>query len=129
VEYIYKTFVTHVAEGRKMTFDQVDAIAQGRVWTGADALKIGLVDKIGGLEDAIKEAAVLSKTKTYSTQNYPEYEKDFSDVLAKLPFAKSKEAFVKEEMGEESYKIWEQIKKVKARKGIQAMMPFEINIR
>jgi protease IV len=129
VEHIYKTFVTHVAEGRKMTFDQVDAIAQGRVWTGADALRIGLVDKIGGLEDAIKEAAVLSKTKSYSTQNYPEYEKDFNDVLSSLPFAKSKEAFVKEEMGEEGYRIWEQIKKVKARKGIQAIMPFEIYIR
>jgi protease IV len=129
VEHIYKTFVTRVAEGRKMTFDQVDAIAQGRVWTGSDALKIGLVDKIGGLQDAIKEAASLSKTKTYSTQNYPEFEKDFDDILASLPFAKSKEVFVKEEMGEENYKIWEQIKKVKARSGIQAMMPFEINIK
>jgi protease-4 len=128
VERVYKTFVTHVAEGRKMSFAQVDSIAQGRVWTGSEALKIGLVDKIGNLNDALKEAASLAKIKTYSTQNFPEYEKDFSDLLAKLPFAKSKEALIKEELGEENYFILQQIKKVKLQKGIQARMPFEINI-
>lgn len=129
VEHIYKTFVTHVAEGRKMTFDQVDAIAQGRVWTGSEALKIGLVDKIGGLNDAIAEAATLAKVKDYSTQNYPEYEKKFNDMLQNLPFAKSKENFIKEEIGEENYFIIEQVKRLQAKKGVQAMMPFEINIR
>ena len=128
VEHIYRTFVTHVAEGRKMTFAQVDAIAQGRVWTGADAIKIGLVDKIGGLDDAIKEAASLAKIKTYSTQNFPEYEKNFDDILENLPFAKSKEAFIKEEIGEENYLVLEQIKRIQAQKGIQAMMPFTITI-
>ena len=128
VEHIYRTFVTHVAQGRKMTFAQVDAIAQGRVWTGADAIKIGLVDKIGGLDDAIKEAASLAKIKTYSTQNFPEYEKNFDDILENLPFAKSKEAFIKEEIGEENYLVLEQIKRIQAQKGIQAMMPFTITI-
>nr|WP_315186270.1 signal peptide peptidase SppA [uncultured Flavobacterium sp.] len=128
VEHIYKTFVTHVAEGRKMTFAQVDAIAQGRVWTGADAIKIGLVDKIGGLDDAIKEAASLAKIKTYSTQNFPEYEKNFDDILENLPFAKSKEAFIKEEIGEENYLVLEQIKRIQTQKGIQAIMPFTITI-
>lgn len=129
VEHIYKTFVSHVATGRKMTFAQVDSIAQGRVWTGTDALKIGLVDKIGGLDDAIKEAALLAKIKNYSTQNYPEYEKNFNDLLANLPFAKSKESFIKEEIGIENYKILEQIKRIQSQKGIQALMPFEINIQ
>ncbi|WPO80800.1 signal peptide peptidase SppA [Flavobacterium sp. KACC 22761] len=129
VEQIYKTFVTHVAEGRKMTFDQVDAIAQGRVWSGSEALKIGLVDKIGGLNDAITEAAKMAKVKTYSTQNYPEYEKTFGDLLSKMPFAKSKEAFLKEEIGEENYLMIEQIKKLQKQKGVQAMMPFGINIK
>jgi protease-4 len=128
VEHIYKTFVTHVAKGRKMTFAQVDAIAQGRVWTGSEALKIGLVDKIGGLDDAIAKAASLAKIKSYSTQNYPEYEKNFNDLLANLPFAKSKEDFIKEEIGEENYRIMQQIKKLQAQKGVQALMPFEINI-
>lgn len=129
VEHIYKTFVSHVAEGRKMTFEQVDAIAQGRVWAGSEALKIGLVDKIGGLDDAIKEAASLSKIKKYSTQNFPEYKKDFNDMLANLPFAKSKESFIKEEIGEENYILMQKVKKMQAQKGVQALMPFEISIQ
>ena len=129
VEQIYKTFVSHVAQGRKMTFAQVDAIAQGRVWTGSDAIKIGLVDKIGGLNDAIQEAARLAKIKTYNTQNYPEYKKNFDDFLENLPFAKTKERLIKEEIGEENYKVMEQIKRVQNYKGIQARMPFEISIQ
>jgi protease-4 len=129
VERVYKTFITHVAEGRKMTVAQIDSIAQGRVWTGTEAKKIGLVDKIGNLNDALKEAASLAKIKTYSTQNFPEYEKDFSDLFASFPFAKSKEALIKEELGEENYFILQQIKKVQLQKGIQARMPFEISIQ
>ncbi|KIC01978.1 protease IV [Flavobacterium sp. JRM] len=129
VEHIYKTFVSHVAEGRKMTFEQVDAIAQGRVWSGSEAVKIGLVDKIGGLNDAIAEAASLAKIKSFSTQNYPEYDKKFNDLLQNLPFAKSKEAFLKEEIGEDNYVIIEQIKRLQNKKGVQAMIPFQITIQ
>jgi protease-4 len=129
VEQIYKTFISHVAQGRKMTITQVDAIAQGRVWTGSDALKLGLVDKIGGLDDAIKEAARLSKINNYNTKNYPEFEKNFEEFLENFPFAKSKEHWIKEEIGEENYKIMEQIKRIQNYKGIQARMPFEITIQ
>jgi protease-4 len=129
VEHIYKTFVSHVAEGRKMSFAQVDSIGQGRVWSGSQAVKIGLVDKIGGLDDALIEAARLAKIKDYKTQNFPEFEKDINDILENLPFAKSKEAFIKEELGAETYKIMEQIKRMQSQKGVQAMMPFEITIQ
>jgi protease-4 len=129
VEQIYKTFVSHVAQGRKMSFAQVDAIAQGRVWTGADAIKIGLVDKIGGLDNAIQEAARLAKIKTFNTQNYPEYNKNFDDLLENFPFAKTKERWIKEEIGEENYKMMEQIKRIQSYKGVQARMPFEISIQ
>lgn len=128
VEKIYNTFVTHVAEGRKMSFAQVDSIAQGRVWSGTEALKIGLVDKIGGLNDAIAEAAKIAKVKKYSTQNYPEYEKTLNDLLSNLPFARSKEAFIKEEIGEENYLLIEQVKKFQKQKGVQAILPYGINI-
>ncbi len=128
VERIYKTFVSHVATGRKMTFAQVDSIGQGRVWSGEQALKVGLVDKIGGLDDALKEAAKLAKIKDYSTQNFPEFEKDINDIFEHLPFAKSKESFIKEELGEETYRMMEQIKRMQSQKGVQAMMPFEIKI-
>ncbi len=129
VEQVYKTFVSHVAQGRKMTIAQVDSISQGRVWSGAQALKIGLVDKIGGLDDAIKEAASLAKIKSYKTQNFPEFEKDIHDILEHFPFAKSKESFIKEELGEETYRLMEQIKKVQSQKGVQAMLPFEVTIQ
>ena len=129
VENIYATFIGHVAEGRKMTTAQVDAIGQGRVWTGSEAVKIGLVDKIGGLREAIAEAAKLAKIKSYSTVNYPEYEKNFEDIFANFPFAKSKTAFIKEEIGEENYQLLQEIKRFQNRKGIQAIMPFEISIQ
>ena len=129
VEHVYNTFVSRVAQGRKMTFAQVDTIAQGRVWSGSEALKIGLVDKIGGLKDAIAEAAKIAKVKSYSTQNYPEYEKNFNDLFSNLPFAKSKEAFIKEEIGEENYHIIQQIKRFQQQKGVQAMMPFGLHIK
>ncbi len=131
VEKIYSTFVNRVASGRKMTFAQVDSIGQGRVWSGTDAIKIGLVDKIGGLDDALKYAADLVKIKEYRTQNFPVYDKEFRDFLGNLgvPFLKSKESFIKEEVGEENYKMIEQIRKIQARKGIQAAMPFEISIQ
>lgn len=129
VEHIYKTFVTRVAQGRKMSFAQVDNIAQGRVWTGAEALKIGLVDKIGGLDDAIAKAASLAKVKEYRTQNYPEYNKNFDDLLAGFPFAQSKERLIKEEIGEENYRILNEIKKLQAKQGVQAMLPFAIKMK
>lgn len=130
VEKIYTTFVNRVATGRKMTFQQVDAIAQGRVWSGAEAVKIGLVDQLGGLDDALNYAAELVKTKNYKTQNLPIYEKNFEDWLSErgFPFLKTRESFIKEELGEENYKVIEQIRRVQSKKGVQAALPFELNI-
>ena len=74
VEDIYERFVNLVAQGRNMAPSQVDAIAQGRVWTGADALEIGLVDEIGTLEDAVRYAAALAdltSSDQYSVADYP----------------------------------------------------------
>lgn len=130
VERTYKTFVTRVATGRKMKFEAVDAIGQGRVWTGTDALKLGLVDKLGNLDAAIKHAATLGKSKEYRVETYPEYNKNFNEFLESLAGAKmyqSKEAYLKEEIGEENYILIDKIRKMKKRKGIQAIMPYEIS--
>ncbi|MBC7524492.1 MAG: signal peptide peptidase SppA [Flavobacterium sp.] len=131
VEKIYNTFVNRVAVGRKMTFAQVDAIAQGRVWSGKDALKIGLIDKIGGMYDAIAEASKLGKTKDFRIKNYPEYEKDFGDLLGSLglPFAKSKSEMIINEIGAENYKILQHVKQLTSQKGVQARMAYEISIK
>lgn len=131
IESIYSTFLNRVASGRKMTTSQVDSIAQGRVWTGLDAVKIGLVDELGGLDNAIAYAAKLGKTDSYKTKNFPEYEKNFDDILAKFGIAKmnlSREAILKEELGEENYKVLEQIKRANQLKGVQAIMPYSLNI-
>lgn len=131
IEKTYATFLKRVADGRKMTTEQVDAIAQGRVWTGVDAHKLGLVDEIGGLDAAIKYAAKLGKTSSYRTENFPEYEKSFEDLLANftgMAMFKTKEQLLKEQLGEEGFQMLEQIKRVKSRKGIQAIMPYEIVI-
>ena len=132
IEQVYGTFVSRVASGRHLTPEAVDAIGQGRVWTGADALKIGLVDEIGGLDDAIKYAAKLGKTTSYTTENFPQFERTVDKYLSGLtgiPFAQSKEAFIKEEVGAENYQVIERLRRVTQLRGTQAMMPFEINIR
>lgn len=133
VESIYKTFVNRVATGRKMTFEQVDAIAQGRVWAGTDAKKLGLVDEIGGLDAALQYASNLVKIKEYKTVEFPKFEKDFKDFFggAGFPFAfaKTRENLIKEEIGDENYKIIQQIKKMNSQKGVQASLPFEVNIK
>jgi protease-4 len=128
VEKIYSTFVNRVAKGRKLSFEQVDAIGQGRVWSGIDALKIGLVDKIGGMDEAIKKAASLAKITNYRTQDFPEYEKSFEDILANLGLAQSKENIIKEEIGTENYMLLQRIKRLQQLKGIQAILPYELKI-
>lgn len=131
VDRVYKTFINRVAVGRKMTIDQVDAIAQGRIWTGTDAINNGLVDKLGNLDDAIAHAAILGKSKSYRTENYPEYNKDFDeifDAFAGASIYKSRETMMKEELGEENYYLLKKAKVLQNRKGIQMLLPFNLNL-
>lgn len=132
IEDVYGTFLKRVADGRKMTIEQVNAIAQGRVWTGTDALQNGLIDKLGGLDDAIAHAATLAKIKDYRIENYPEYETNFEDLITNISgisIFKTKETLLKEQLGTEGYMLLEKIKKAQKLKGVQAMMPFELNIK
>jgi protease-4 len=129
IERIYTTFVNRVATGRKMSFEQVDEIAQGRVWTGAEALQNGLVDAIGGLDNALAEAAKLAKIKEYRTINFPEFDKNLQDMFAEMPFISTKEELIIEEIGAENYKIWQRMKEISNRTGIQTVMPYELIIK
>jgi protease-4 len=123
----YELFVKRCAEGRKMKIEQIKAIAEGRVWTGEDALKNGLVDKIGGLNDAIKLAVDKAKLTSYYLKEYPEKE-DFATKIMKS-FGKDVETrFMKAQMGEQ-YAIFEQIKNVSKINGIQARMPYDLFIQ
>lgn len=134
VEQVYGVFVRRVAQGRKLTPEAVDAIGQGRVWSGTDAQRIGLVDEIGGLDAAVKYAAKKANMKDYGTVDYPEYEADFNTFLQNMgnggvSMLQSRESLIKQEVGEENYRIIERLRRVSQIKGTQAMMPFEINIR
>ncbi len=129
VEQIYATFLSRVANGRKMTTAQVDSIGQGRVWSGKDAVKIGLVDKIGGMDEAIAEAAKLAKITAHRTIDFPEFQKSFDDVLEQFGVSKSKETMLKNELGEENYKILQKIKKLTQLQGIQARMIYDVHIK
>lgn len=89
VELVYDQFLTHVAAGRKMKKSDVDAIAQGRVWTGNQALDLGLVDAIGGLDQAVEYAAELAGLEAdFGRMNYPEYDNDFASSLKKMQLIK-----------------------------------------
>lgn len=132
VENIYTVFLQRVAQGRRMSMEQVDEIAQGRVWTGTDAKRLGLVDEIGGLDDAIHYAAKVAQIESYKTVNFPVFKKTTEEFFNDLnPFmtAKAKESMIKQEIGEENYQILQRIKNLQSKSGVQAMMPYEIIIR
>ncbi len=128
VEDFYATFVEKVAAGRNMTFAQVDSIAQGRVWTGKEAVKNGLVDELGSLEDAIDIAASLAEVEDYRVRNYPSYEKDIKEMF-KSPFASAKENIIKEELGLENYTKLQNFKKLSKFEGLQTRLPFILEIK
>lgn len=123
----YELFVKRCAEGRKKTIDQIKTIAEGRVWTGEDALKIGLVDKMGGLEDAILLAASKAKLKAYEVDEYPEKE-TFEQKFMKNLGQDIETSFLKSQLGEQ-YESFKQISNLKKLQGIQARLPFDIMIR
>ena len=129
VEAVYTTFLDRVAKGRNMTIEEVDKVAQGRVWSGVDALNNGLVDELGNLEDAILYAAELAEITDYRVRNYPSYKVELEDRFSGLPFMKTKEKVLSEELGEENYKIYKSIKQFSKLKGIQARLPFVIDIK
>ena len=81
------------------------------------------------MDKALAEAAKLAKIKEYRTINFPEYDKKFGEMFAGIPFASSKAALIKEEIGTENYKIWQRLKEVSTRTGIQTVLPYELIIK
>ena len=128
VDSVYYSFKARVAKGRKKSIEYVDSIAQGRVWIGADAVKVGLVDKIGSLQDAIATAARMAKLKGYSTKSYPE-SKSFIEELINGYENTIKTKAIKEEIGDAQWQVLQQVKAVKQIMGqTQTRMPiFVVN--
>lgn len=126
IEKIYSDFVTKVASGRDMKFESVDSIGQGRVWSGTSSLKIGLVDEIGGLKDAIKGAAELAKTETYSIRELPVAEDPYTMLLNQLS-GEVKMKLLKKELGE-TFTFYRELLEIRDMTGIQARLPYFIEI-
>ena len=127
IDTIYHDFKSRVATGRNKDINFIDSIAQGRVWTGTRARDLGLVDKIGNLDDAIACAARMGKTTEYTLREYPEPRSLF-DILTNSYKKTVKSKAIQEELGKEGYLIYQNIKRVKEMSGtVQARLPFEFS--
>jgi len=124
---IYSGFVSRVADGRKKSKAYIDSIGGGHVWIGTDAVQIGLADRIGGFNDAIKAAAKKAKLKTYKVVEYPDVIDPWKSLLDEGT-DRIKTYYTKQELGD-NYMLYQQMKKVIASSGIQARMPFEAAIK
>ena len=134
IELFYQKFVQRVADGRKLTCNQVDSLAQGRVWTGADALKNGLIDQIGDLNNTIEYVAGENKLpKDYIVLSYPIIEMEVEDYLKARWNSSTKaelQALLREEIGKETY---DQLQRIKApmqvQGSLQARIPFNLEVK
>jgi protease-4 len=130
VDRIYAQFKQRVAEGRKKSISYIDSIAQGRVWSGEDALQIGLVDKMGNLQNAVECAARMAKTSDYRLREYPETGSWLERLLNRDNSSNDAEIKIKEQVGEDNFKVYKELIRIKQICGsVQARLPFEFFIR
>ena len=125
IEDIYSTFTKRVADGRHLTVSFVDSIGQGRVWAGSDALKLGLVDALGNIDNAISKAAELAQLDKYDICTYPK-QKDWFSLLFNMK-DDAVDAAVRQRMGQ-FYFIFDGVQQVLDQEGVQARMPMTFTI-
>lgn len=130
VDQIYTQFKQRVADGRGMTLDQVQKYARGRVWTGTDALKIGLVDKLGGLNDALAFAIKEAKIKDAKVRYYPKVKEDpFEDLLEQLSQEEQESLKIKQQAVPKVIDdLTKKLMKLESYTGIQMRLPYEIDL-
>jgi protease-4 len=126
VEEIYTTFIGLVANGRGMSVEEVDAIGQGRVWSGINAMEIKLIDEFGGLERAIEVAAERANLEQYRIVELPKQEDPF-EALVKQFTGSAKVKLIENELGS-NYKYYKNIQSILKSQGVQARLPYEIEI-
>lgn len=133
INRIYAQFKGHVAEGRNLSPEIVDSIAQGRVWTGSDALEIGLVDKLGDLYQAIESAARMAKLSNYSVVTYPEATDKLSSLMKRIGNNTETKAAIKSALQEEigiGYDWFTRLRSLQQMNGRPlAAMPFMLNVQ
>ncbi len=126
VDDTYRNFVTLVAGHREKTFDEVDAIAGGRVWSGKDALDLGLIDMFGGLEKSIEVAASMAGIETYRIENLPRLEDPLTTLIRELT-GDARIRSIRNELGEH-YVHYKNLQAIKEMQGLQSVIPFEIEL-
>jgi protease IV len=120
------TFKQRVADGRKRSVEHIDSIGQGRVWSGTKAIQNGLIDKFGGLQDAIECAARMAKVKDYRLREYPEVQNVFDRLFGASRDKTLRTEAMRKELGEDQFKIYQQMLRVKQMINTpQARLPFE----
>jgi len=128
VEATYQRFVHFVTLNRKKSFEQIDAIGGGRIWSGVRAKEIGLVDDLGSLQDAINFAAKSANLKTYSVGTYPAKVSKFEQIFS----AETEEDFstrmIKNKIGKENFKIFQHITDPDTKSAVMMESPFSIKI-
>lgn len=127
IDDFYGVFTQRVADGRGMEQSAVDEIGQGRVWAGSEALKIGLVDALGNIDDAIAKAAELAKLENYKISYYPKKKDFWTKLMEKSSSDNNVQAFIKQELGDQYY-IYQGLNQLKRAEGVQAIMPVQISI-
>jgi len=127
VDHIYDLFAGRVAAGRHMTVEEVDNIGQGRIWSGTEALQLGLVDTLGGLDAAISMAASMAGLTDFRITALPVLKDPLQQILEQITGKSTPDIYMKQALGED-YIYYQTIRKIREMKGVQARMPFEIMV-
>ena len=128
VDKVYTRFTSLVAEGRNLPIEKVLDIAAGRVWTGVQAQEIGLVDALGGLNNAIAIAAEKADLENYRVEEITGVEDPFTALMSQFG-VKIKASILRSEMDSETYALYNKVKNITSKNGVMAMMPYEIEFR
>lgn len=129
VEGTYKRFVYFVTQNRKKSFEQIDEVGGGRVWSGTRAKQIGLVDELGSLHDAVNFAAQKAKLKEYKVSAYPKKLTQFEQIFKDFEEDQISARYLRKKLGDEQYKIFEQVTNPKLQSGVMMGMPYTITLK
>ena len=126
VEQTYKRFVHFVSKNRKKSFEQIDEVGGGRIWSGKRAKQIGLVDELGTLNDAINYAAKQVKLNNFNVASYPKKVSEFEQLFKDMEENEISTRLIKNKIGKENYKIFEQIINPKLQSEVMMEMPYQV---
>ncbi len=129
VEGTYKRFVHFVTQNRNKTFEQVDNVGGGRVWSGTRAKEIGLVDELGSLQDAVRFAAQKANLKSYKVSSYPKEVSAFEQFFSNMNEDDISAKLIKNKIGKANYEILQQLTDEKLKSEVKMEMPYKINIK